>query len=205
VHADTQTPSDVFFSPSVKAVQARRGSREAYARVAAGGGFRTAITSEVASWIEDRDSFYLSSASAAGQPYIQHRGGPRGFLKVLDEHTLGFADYRGNRQFITLGNLAENDQVMLFLMDYQERARTKIWGRAEVVENDPELLARLTPEGVRGKPEQAILIHVSVWDTNCHQHIPQKFDAASVVDIVRGLKEKVAELEAEVARLKEGK
>src|ERR1700722_6557569 len=169
----------------------QRGSREAYARAAAGGGFRTAITSEVASWIEDRDSFYLSTASASGQPYIQHRGGPRGVLKVLDEHTLGFADYRGNRQFISLGNLAENDQVMLFLMDYQERTRTKIWGRAEVVENDPELIARLTPEGVRVRPEQAIIIHVSVWDGNCPQHIPQKFDAAAVVDIVRGLKAKV--------------
>ncbi len=205
MNTDMETPSDVFFSPSVKAVQARRGSRETYARVAAGGGFRTAITPEVASWIADRDSFYLGTASATGQPYIQHRGGPRGFLQVLDAHTLGFADYRGNRQFITLGNLAENDQVVLFLMDYHERTRTKIWGRAEVVENNPELLARLTPDGMRVKPEQAIIIHVSVWDANCPQHIPQKFDAAAVVETVRGLKARVAELEAEVATLKESK
>ena len=124
----------------------------------------------------ERDSAYLATANSAGQPYIQHRGGPKGFIRVLDDKTLGFADFVGNRQYITTGNLAENDRAFLFLMDYAHRRRVKIWGKARVVENDAELLAKLMPEGYDARPQQPILLTIEAWDVNCPQHIPQKFD-----------------------------
>jgi hypothetical protein len=194
--------SDVAFTASVKAVQERRGSRAGYARVEARGGFETVITDELARFIADRDSAYLATASAAGRPYVQHRGGPKGFIRVLDEHTLGWADFRGNRQYVTTGNLAENDQAFLFLMDYARRARVKIWGRARVVDDDPALVARLLPDGYRATPEQAVLFTVEAWDVNCPQHIPRKLDAAEVEDALARLRERVAELEEENARLR---
>lgn len=194
--------SDVAFTPSVKAVQERRGSRAAYARVEASGGFETRITDELALFVGERDSAYLATASASGRPYVQHRGGPKGFIRVLDEHTLGWAEFRGNRQYITTGNLAENDQAFLFLMDYARRARVKIWGRARVVEDDPALVERLMPEGYRAKPEQAVLFTVEAWDVNCPQHIPRKLDAAEVEDALARLRERVAVLEEENARLR---
>jgi predicted pyridoxine 5'-phosphate oxidase superfamily flavin-nucleotide-binding protein len=197
--------SDVAFSESVKAVQARQGSRAAYARVEARGGFETAITDELARFIAERDSAYLATASAEGRPYVQHRGGPRGFIRVLDEHTLGWADFGGNRQYITTGNLAENDRAFLFLMDYAQPARVKIWGRARVVEDDPALVARLMPEGYRARPEQAALFTVEAWDVNCPQHIPRKLDAAEVEDALARLRARVAALEAENARLRSGR
>jgi hypothetical protein len=194
--------SDVAFTASVKAVQERRGSRAGYARVEARGGFETVITDELARFIADRDSAYLATASAAGRPYVQHRGGPKGFIRVLDEHTLGWADFRGNRQYVTTGNLAENDQAFLFLMDYARRARVKIWGRARVVDDDPALVARLLPDGYRATPEQAVLFTVEAWDVNCPQHIPRKLDAAEVEDALARLRERVAELEEENSRLR---
>lgn len=194
--------SDVAFTPSVKEVQERRGSRAGYARVEARGGFETAITDELARFVAERDSAYLATASAAGRPYVQHRGGPRGFIRVLDEHTLGWADFRGNRQYITTGNLAENEQAFLFLMDYERRARVKIWGRARVVDDDPALVERLLPEGYRATPEQAVLFTVEAWDVNCPQHIPRKLDAAEVEDALAQLRERVAALEEENARLR---
>jgi predicted pyridoxine 5'-phosphate oxidase superfamily flavin-nucleotide-binding protein len=194
--------SDVAFTASVKAVQARRGSRAAYARVEASGGFETRITDELAPFVADRDSAYLATASASGRPYVQHRGGPKGFIRILDEHTLGWAEFRGNRQYITTGNLAENDQAFLFLMDYARRARVKIWGRARVVEDDPALVERLMPEGYRARPEQAVLFTVEAWDVNCPQHIPRKLDAAAVEDELARLRERVAALEGENARLR---
>jgi hypothetical protein len=194
--------SDVAFTASVKAVQARRGSRAAYARVEASGGFETRITDELALFVADRDSAYLATASASGRPYVQHRGGPKGFIRILDEHTLGWAEFRGNRQYITTGNLAENDQAFLFLMDYARRARVKIWGRARVVEDDPALVERLMPEGYRARPEQAVLFTVEAWDVNCPQHIPRKLDAAEVEDELARLRERVAALEGENARLR---
>jgi predicted pyridoxine 5'-phosphate oxidase superfamily flavin-nucleotide-binding protein len=194
--------SDVAFTAAVKAVQARRGSRAAYARVEASGGFETRITDELALFVADRDSAYLATASASGRPYVQHRGGPKGFIRVLDEHTLGWADFRGNRQYVTTGNLAENDQAFLFLMDYARRARVKIWGRARVVEDDPALVERLMPDGYRAKPEQAVLFTVEAWDVNCPQHIPRKLDAAEVEDALARLRERVVALEAENARLR---
>jgi uncharacterized protein len=188
--------SDVAFSPSVKAVQTRRGSRAGYARMEEKGGWSDRITPELAAFIAARDSFYLGTASADGQPYIQHRGGPKGFLRVLDERTLGLADYRGNRQYITTGNLAENDRVFLFLMDYANRRRVKIWGRARVVEDDPALLARLMPADAAARPEQAILISLEAWDVNCPQHITRRFTEADVEQVVAPLRRRIAELEA---------
>ena len=141
--------SDIAFTPSVKAVQSRRGSRKAHAAREASGGFHTEVTPDLAAFLAEVDTAYLATASAAGQPYAQHRGGPKGFIRALDEHTLAFADFRGNRQYVTLGNLSENDKAFLFLMDYANRRRVKVWGRARVVENAPELLERLYAGGVR--------------------------------------------------------
>ena len=163
--------SDVAFTPAVKAVQSDRGSRRACERLEQRGGFETEVTDSLAAFIAGLDSFYLATANAKGQPYVQHRGGPRGFLRVLDAQTLAFADYAGNRQYVTTGNLAENDQVFLFLMDYQNRQRIKIWGRAKV-SAEPALLARLMPEGYAARPEQAIVVRMEAWDANCPQHIP---------------------------------
>ncbi|MDB5220814.1 MAG: pyridoxamine 5-phosphate oxidase [Myxococcaceae bacterium] len=173
VNAMHPPSSDVAFTPAVKAVQTRKGSRNAYAHMENKGGWETEVTAELAEFIAKQNSFFLATASADGQPYIQHRGGPPGFLRVLDATTLGFADFRGNRQYISLGNLAENPKVQLFLIDYATRTRIKIWGEAVVIEDDPELLAELTPKDYDARPEQAIVIHVKAWDMNCPQHIPQ--------------------------------
>ncbi len=200
---DTLTySSDVAFSPAVKSIQARKGSRDAYARVEQHGGWRTEVDENLASFLADTNSLYFATASADGQPYIQHRGGPKGFVKVLDKRTLAFADYSGNRQFITQGNLAENRKAHLFVMDYAHRRRVKIWGEARVVEDDPALLASLMPQGYRARPEQAILFTISAWDTNCPQHIPQKFDATDVAAALAMRDARITELEAELAALK---
>jgi uncharacterized protein len=200
----TNTPSsDVAFTASVKALQERRGSRKTYRRMEERGGWETRVTLELAAFLAERDSAYLATANSAGQPYVQHRGGPKGFIRVLDDNTLGFADFVGNRQYITTGNLAENDRAFLFLMDYAHRQRIKIWGRARVVENEAELLAKLMPEGYDARPQQAILFTIEAWDVNCPQHIPQKFDAADVAAAVAKLERRVSELEAENARQRE--
>jgi uncharacterized protein len=195
--------SDVAFTPAVKAVQVRKGSREAYARVEQNGGWRTEIDDDLAVFLAAQDSMYLATASADGQPYIQHRGGPRGFIRVLDKNTLAFADYSGNRQYITQGNLSENAKAHIFVMDYAHRRRVKIWGEARVVDDDPSLLQSLMPRGYRARPEQVILFKVSAWDTNCPQHIPQKFDAADVAAALASRDARIAELEAELAALRD--
>jgi len=195
--------SDVAFTPTVKAIQSRKGSRDSYARVEQRGGWRAAITPDLAAFIEAQTSVFLATANAEGQPYIQHRGGPAGFLKVLDEHMIGFADFSGNRQFITQGNLQDNDQAFLFLIDYMLRQRIKIWGRARVVENDPELMARLMPADYKARPEQAILFTVTAWDANCPQHIPQRFEAADVAAALAERDRRIAGLEQEIARLRD--
>jgi len=159
--------SDVAFTPAVKVVQERRGSRKSYRRMEERGGWQTKVTPEIAAFLAERDSAYLATANAAGQPYAQHRGGPKGFICVLDENTLGFADYVGNRQYISTGNLTENDRAFLFLMDNAHRRRVKIWGRARVVADDPQPLARLMPGGYNARPEQAILFTVEAWYVNC--------------------------------------
>lgn len=200
---DMHFASDVAFTPTVKAIQARKGSRRAYSRMEEGDGWGTSITPDVAAFISEQTSVFLGTANAAGQPYIQHRGGPPGFLRVLDDKTIAFADFRGNRQFITQGNLAENPKAHLFLIDYAHRRRVKIWGEARVVENDPALLADLMPPDYKSRGEQAILFEVNAWDANCPQHIPQRYEAADVVRLLEQRDQRIAELEAELLRLKE--
>jgi uncharacterized protein len=197
--------SDVAFTSAVKAVQARKGSRQAYERVEAKGGWQTRITSDLASFIAAQTSAFLASASAHGQPYIQHRGGPAGFLRVLDDKTIGFADFAGNQQYITQGNLAGNPKAHLFLIDYAHRRRIKIWGEARVVEGDAALTAKLMPDGCQARPEQVILFTVSAWDTNCPQHIPQRFEAADVAAALAERDQRIAALEAELTALREAK
>lgn len=195
-------PSDIAFTPAVKALQARKGSRSAYARMEQGRGWQTAVTPELEDWLQGLTSVYLATANAQGQPYIQHRGGPAGFLKVLDAHTLAFADFTGNRQYISTGNLAENPQAFLFTMDYARRRRIKLWGRARVVENDDALLQRLSDPAYDGVPEQAMVFALEAWDVNCPQHIPQKFDAADVERALQARDARIAALELEVAQLR---
>ncbi len=194
--------SDVAFTPAVKAVQARKGSRGAYERMEEKGSWQTVITPDLAALIAAQTSVFLATANAEGQPYIQHRGGPEGFLRVLDDKTIGFADFAGNRQYVTVGNLAENPKAYLFLIDYVHRQRVKIWGEARVVEGDAALLAKLMPEGYPARPEQAILFTVAAWDRNCPQHIPQRFEAADVAAAIAEREKRIEALEAEVARLK---
>jgi predicted pyridoxine 5'-phosphate oxidase superfamily flavin-nucleotide-binding protein len=193
--------SDVAFTSAVKAIQARKGSRDAYARVEAHGGWRTEIDDDLAAFLAAQDSLFLATATADGQPYIQHRGGPKGFVKILDKNTLAFADYGGNRQYITQGNLSENPKAHIFVMDFAHRRRVKIWGEARLVDDDPALLKSLMPAGYKARPEQVILFKISAWDTNCPQHIPQKFDAADVAAALASRDARIAELEAEVAKL----
>jgi predicted pyridoxine 5'-phosphate oxidase superfamily flavin-nucleotide-binding protein len=194
--------SDVAFTPTVKSIQTRKGSREAYARVEQHGGWRTGIDGSLAGLLAETNSFYLATASGTGQPYVQHRGGPKGFVKILDRNTIAFADYSGNRQYITQGNLSENPKAYIFVMDYAHRRRVKIWGEARVVEDDPALLQSLMPEGYKARGEQVILFKITAWDTNCPQHIPQKFDAADVAAALASRDARIAELEAELAALK---
>ncbi len=193
--------SDVAFTPSVKSVQERRGSRKGYANMEAKGGWATSVSPDLAAFIAEVRSFYLATASADGQPYIQHRGGPKGFLHVLDGKTLAFADFSGNRQYITTGNLAENSRAFIFLMDYANRRRVKLWGSARVVEDDPDLMRRLTVEGYRGRPEQVIVFTLEAWDTNCPQHIPQMVFVEDIKEAVDALKNRIARLEQENAAL----
>jgi predicted pyridoxine 5'-phosphate oxidase superfamily flavin-nucleotide-binding protein len=193
--------SDIVFTPAARRAQAERGSTRAYEkRVAAG--FPDRVTPDLAAFIGELDTAFLATVSAAGAPYVQHRGGPKGFIKVLDDKTLGFADYAGNRQYITISNLADNDRAYLFLLDFAARRRIKLWGRARVVENDPALLARLADPGYRARPERAILFTVEAWDVNCSQHITARFSEAEIAEATVVLRDRIATLEAENARLR---
>jgi uncharacterized protein len=202
MHTPTAYPSDVAFTESVKAQQTRMGSRRAYSHMEEGAGWETTITPELAEFIAARNSMYLATVNAAGQPYIQHRGGPPGFLRVLDEHTFGFADFAGNKQYITLGNIQENPKTHVFLMDYAHRRRIKIWGELSAVEGDAELNARMKPEGYKARVERVMLIKVGAWDVNCPQHIPMKIDAEDVKAAIETRDARIAELEAEVRELR---
>jgi predicted pyridoxine 5'-phosphate oxidase superfamily flavin-nucleotide-binding protein len=193
--------SDVAFTASVKALQVRKGSRDAYARMEERGSWKTEITPDLAEFIAAQTSVFLATANADGQPYIQHRGGPPGFLRVLDAHTIAFADFKGNRQFITQGNLADNPRAYLFLIDYAERRRVKVWGKARVVE-DPRLTEQLMPGGYKARPEQTIVFTVTAWDTNCQQHIPLRFDAADVEAALAERDRRIEALEAEIRTLR---
>jgi predicted pyridoxine 5'-phosphate oxidase superfamily flavin-nucleotide-binding protein len=189
------------FTPSARQAQAERGSAKAYdQRVAEG--FPDRVTPELAQFIAGLDTAFLATATAEGAPYIQHRGGPKGFIKVIDERTLGFADYRGNRQYITLANLSENDRAFLFLLDPARRQRIKLWGRARVVENDPALVDKLFDAGYKAKPERAILFTIEAWDVNCSQHIVARSSEAELEEAFNTVQTRIAALEQENARLR---
>ncbi|WP_321337616.1 pyridoxamine 5'-phosphate oxidase family protein [Breoghania sp.] len=194
------TPSDVAFSAAVKAIQTAKGSREMYARMEERRPWQNRITPDLAQFIGAQTSVFLGTASADGQPYIQHRGGPAGFLKVLDESRIGFADLAGNRQYITLGNLSENPQAFLFLIDYEQARRVKLWGTAAVHENAPDLMERLRVEDGKGRAERAIVFSIETWDVNCPQHIPVRFDASRVAAAIADRDARIAKLEAELNR-----
>lgn len=195
-------PSDVAFTDAVKAQQTRMGSRRAYAHMEESSGWNTHVSPELEEFIAARDSLYLATANAAGQPYIQHRGGPRGFLRVLDPQTVGFADFAGNKQYITLGNIQENTRCHVFLMDYAHRRRIKIWGELSAVEGDAALNAKLKPEGYKARVERVMLIKIAAWDVNCPQHIPVKIDASDVAAALDKRDARIAELEAELRKLR---
>jgi len=194
--------SDIAFTPIVKSLQARKGSRRAYANMEARGGWETEVTPELAQFIGEQRSIFLATVNADSQPYIQHRGGPPGFLRVLDAHTLAFVDFTGNRQYISSGNLLENPKAHLFLIDYRQRRRVKIWGEARMVEATPELLARLMPEGHQARPGQVLLFTVHAWDANCPQQIPPRFEAEDVLAALQEKDRRIASLEAELERLR---
>ena len=194
--------SDVAFTPSVKLEQEKRGSRSGYQKMEENGGWRNTVDEGLEAFISARESFYLGSANSDGYPYIQHRGGKAGFLKVLDENRLGFADFGGNKQYITLGNLTDNPKAFIFLMDYRNKRRVKIWGRAEYIEDDEILLSSLADSGYEGRPERAIIFTIDAWDSNCPQHITQMWSEAEIAPVVNAMNARIEELEAEVATLK---
>jgi len=195
--------SDVAFTPTIKAVQTRKGSRNAYHHVEERGSWQTRITPDLAAFIGAQTSIFLATVNAEGQPYIQHRGGPPGFLRILDDRTIGFVDYSGNRQYVTQGNLADNPKAHLFLIDYAHQRRIKIWGDARVIEGDEQLIEKLMPDGYKVRPEQVILFTVSAWDENCSQHIPLRFEAADVASALTERDKRIKTLEAEIKQLRE--
>ena len=199
----TRPVSDIAFTPSVKALQVQHGSRDAYARMERERGWQQTITPELEAFIAERDSLYLGTANVEGQPYIQHRGGPKGFLQVLDDRTLAFADFRGNKQYITVGALAENDKAFIFLMDYPGRNRIKIWGRARVIEEDAALMAALVTPQYTGHPERAIVFTIEAWDANCPQHITPRYTEQESGDALQSLRDRITVLEAENRILRE--
>ncbi|MGO9600672.1 MAG: pyridoxamine 5'-phosphate oxidase family protein [Isosphaeraceae bacterium] len=201
----SEVSSDVAFTAAVKLVQEKKGSRRGHAQLEASGGFATMISPQLADYIANLDMFYLGTANAVGQPYIQYRGGPRGFLKVIDDRTLAFADFSGNRQYITLGNLSENPRAFLFLMDYVRSRRVKVWGTARVVEDDPELLSRLVEPGYRARPERAIVFAVEAWDANCPQHIHPRLRETDVNRIIAGLQKRIDELQLALEEARSGR
>ena len=197
METELRYPSDVGFTRAVKEIQARKGSRQAYARMEEDGSWPTAVTPELAEFLAAQRSVFLATVNSEGQPYIQHRGGPPGFLRVLDDKTIAFVDYAGNRQYITAGNLAGNPKAFLFLIDYARRRRIKIWGTARIVEATPDLVAQLMPNDYRARPEHVLLFTIAAWDANCPQHIPQRFEAADVAAALAERDARIAELEKE--------
>lgn len=194
--------SDVAFTPSVKAEQEKRGSRNGYARMEQGKGWRSTVNEDLAAFLAEQDSFYLASANADGQPYIQHRGGPPGFFKVLDENQLAFADFAGNKQYISVGNFADNPKACIFLMDYRNKRRIKMWGDMQVIEDDPELMAKLVDTDYSAAPERAFVFTIKAWDTNCPQHITQRWSEDEVTPLIDAMRQRILELEEEVSSLK---
>lgn len=195
------SPSDIVFTPSVKARQEAYGSRQGYANFENTRGWESHITPILAEFIQAQTSMFIATANANGQPYMQHRGGPRGFLHVLDEQTLAFADYAGNKQYITIGNLDENPKAQLFLMDYANAQRVKIWGEAKVVTGDDELIAKVSSSDYPSQAERVIIFTVKAWDANCHKHIPTLLKAEDVMPAIQERDERIAYLEARLKQL----
>jgi predicted pyridoxine 5'-phosphate oxidase superfamily flavin-nucleotide-binding protein len=193
-----ERPEDVLFSPAVKAEQTRRGSRELFE----GKELRTEITDDLRQFLAVIDTFFFATASADGRPYVQHRGGPPGFLKPIGSHTLAFADFAGNRQYITLGHLKENDRAHIFIPHFATQQRVKLWGRARVIEGDLELMERLVDPTYVARPERAVAFGIEAWDINCRQHIMPRYSEAEIAPAIDGLAQRIKELEAEVERLK---
>ena len=196
-----QYPSDIAFTPAVKAIQTEKRSRSSYSKMEERGGWQTAVTTDLEAFLSELDMFYLGTSNSEGQPYIQYRGGSPGFLKVVDEKTLGFADFGGNRQYITLGNLSENSKAFIFLIDYVNSRRIKLWGTGRVVEGDPALLERLRDPDYPGKVERAILFEIESWDVNCPQHIHKRFPQTMVAPMIEELQAKVSDLESKLVSL----
>ena len=196
---------DVAFSPAVRAMQHARGSREAYQRMEDRRPWPARLTPDIARFVARQTSVFMGTANAAGQPYIQHCGGPAGFLKALDDSTLGFADLEGNRQYITLGNLYENPRAVLFLIDDEVPRRVKIWGRARVVEDDPALLTQLATEGQPAGTDRAIIFDIEAWDLNCPQHIPRRFGMGRIATLLAERDARIAALEAELSAARMGR
>ena len=194
-------PSDIAFTPAVKAIQNEKGSRSSYSKMEERGGWQTAVTPDLEAFLSELDMFYLGTSNSEGQPYIQYRGGSPGFLKVVNEKTLGFSDFGGNRQYVTLGNLSENPKAFIFLMDYVNSRRIKLWGTARVVEDDPQLLERLRDPDYPAKVERAILFEIESWDVNCPQHIHKRFPQRMVAPVIEELRAKVSDLESKLAAL----
>ena len=193
--------AQIAFTPSVKAAQNRYGSREANSRFELADDPGFGMTEQEVEFIGERDSFYQATVSETGWPYVQHRGGPKGFLKVLDEHTLGFADFRGNRQYLSVGNLNANNRISLILMDYPNRRRLKIWGRVRIVhENeDPELIAQLQVPSYRARVERGIVIHIEACEWNCPQHITPRYSKTEVDQLLKPLLEEIQSLKEQLS------
>jgi predicted pyridoxine 5'-phosphate oxidase superfamily flavin-nucleotide-binding protein len=199
-----QFPSDVAFTPAVKSIQAAKGSRSSYAKMEKSRGWRTEVTPELLDLLADLDMFYLGTANAEGQPYIQYRGGTPGFLRALDAKTLAFADFGGNRQYVTLGNLSENPKAFIFLMDYANSQRIKLWGRAKIVDDDPALHDLLRDPDYPAQVERAIVFTIEAWDINCPQHIHKRFSQRQIAPLIEQLQSRIADLEAQLAQLHSG-
>ena len=200
---DRKIVSDIAFTPSVKAEQDKRGSRAGYKKMEERGGWRNKVDEGLREFISARESFYLGTVSADGYPYIQHRGGKAGFLKIIDDRHLAFADFAGNKQYITLGNLGDNPKAFIFLMDYRNKRRVKIWGQARYIEDDEALLNSLIDPDYDARPERAIVFEIDAWDSNCPQHIPQMWSEAEIAPVVNSMNARIEELESEVAALKQ--
>ena len=187
--------SDIAFTPTVKAIQEKKHSRSNYARMEESGGWQYEVTPQLEGFLESMDSFYLSTSNENGQPYTQHRGGPKGFLKVIENNSLAFADFSGNRQYITIGNLSENNKAFIFLMDYATQTRIKIWGTAKVEEEDQELMESLSDPSYKARVERSIIFTVEAWDMNCRQHIQKRFTEDDIKLITTPLNDRIKELE----------
>ncbi|MCU1275635.1 MAG: pyridoxamine 5-phosphate oxidase-related, FMN-binding [Bryobacterales bacterium] len=195
----------LVFTPVIKALQERYGSRGQYAKLAAAGVSRDRLGPQESAFIAERDSFYIASVGETGWAYVQHRGGPKGFLKVIDESTIAFADFRGNKQYISTGNLMKDDRVALIMVDYPGQARLKILGHAEIFEGAQarEWIERVREPGYKASIERGFVVRVDAFDWNCRQHITPRFTAEQIREALAPVERRVEDLEQENKRLRE--